>query len=66
MAPESAGRVVNQDIHALETPGMLIISPKEFKSQADRVAQLHAEMDGMRVQVLTPEEIYNEFSSGHA
>lgn len=64
MAPESAGRVVNQDIHALETPQMLIISPKEFKSQADRVAQLHAEVDGMRVQVFTPEEIYNEFSSG--
>lgn len=63
-APESAGRVGNQDLHAMETPQMLIISPKEFKAQAERVAQLHEETDGMRVYVLTPEEIYNEFSSG--
>lgn len=61
---ETSGSVGNQDLHALETPQMLIISPKEYKSQADKVAQLHAETDGMKVYVLTPEEIYNEFSSG--
>lgn len=64
LQPASAGRVVNQDIHAMETPDMLIISPQEFKAQAERVAQLHAETDGMTAYVLTPEEIYNEFSSG--
>lgn len=56
--------VATQDIHAMETPDMLIITPKVYMTQAMRVAQLHSDLDGMDVAVLTPEEIYNEFSSG--
>lgn len=62
--PVSAGNVANQDIHSMETPQMLIISPKEYLLQAERVADLHRRKDGMTVHVLTPEVIYNEFSSG--
>ncbi|MCM1005978.1 MAG: type IX secretion system sortase PorU [Prevotella sp.] len=62
--PASVGTVSNQDIHSMETPDMVIITPKEFKTQAERVADLHRTEDAMTVYVLTPEVIYNEFSSG--
>ncbi len=61
-----AGAVANQNLHAMEPPGMLIISPEIFRAQAQRLADLHAQTDGIKVVVLTPEEIYNEFSSGKA
>ncbi len=63
-APVSAGKVSNQDIHSLPVPDMLIITPKEYQSQAERVAELHRRVDGMVVHVLTPEVLYNEFSCG--
>ena len=56
--------VKNQNLHGLETPTMVIISPKEFMQQAERIAELHRQMDGMKVVVVDDKEIYNEFSSG--
>lgn len=64
ITPASAGTQANQDIHSMELPQMVIISPKEFVSQAERIADMHRSKDGMVVHVLTPESIYNEFSSG--
>ena len=61
----SAGKIRNQDLHSLSAPGMLVISPEEYKSAAEELARLHQEYDGLEVKVLTPEEIYNEFSSGN-
>lgn len=59
-----AVQVRNQDLHALETPDMVIISPEQFLNQALRIAQMHSDDDGMDVVVLKPEDVYNEFSSG--
>lgn len=56
--------VENQDLHAMETPDMLIISHPEYMEGARRIAALHERMDGMRVAVLDPEQIYREFSGG--
>lgn len=56
--------IANQDIHSMDVPDMLIITPSEYLSSARKVASLHEEQDGMTVHVLTPESIYNEFSSG--
>lgn len=64
-ATAAAGRVANQDIHGLPTPDMLIISPSEYIDAARRVAAIH-EKEGMTVHTLTPEALYNEFSSGAA
>lgn len=61
-----AGKVANQDIHAMEAPDMVIITPELFRNAAQRVADLHASTDGLKAIVLTPEQIYNEFSSGGA
>lgn len=64
LAPVSAGSVANQDIHSMPVPDMLIITPKEYQAQAERVADLHRRVDGMTVHVFTPDLLYNEFSCG--
>ncbi|MDE6537294.1 MAG: type IX secretion system sortase PorU [Muribaculaceae bacterium] len=64
--PVSGEKVANQNIHAMEVPDMLIISYDEYMEGARRIARLHEEMDGMKVAVLRPEDIYNEFSGGLA
>ncbi len=63
-SPTFVEDVSNQDIHALESPTMLIITPTAYKSQAETLAAFHRTNDGMKVQVLTDNQIYNEFSSG--
>lgn len=57
-------KVNNQDIHSLPAPDMLVICPAEFTAAGERLAAFHAATDGLQVTVLTPEAIYNEFSSG--
>ena len=57
-------RIANQDLHALEAPDMLIISPDEYRDGAQLIADMHQSLDGMQVTVLSPEIIYNEFSGG--
>ncbi|MDE7349795.1 MAG: type IX secretion system sortase PorU [Muribaculaceae bacterium] len=59
-------KIANQNIHGMPTPDMVIITPDEFIAAANRIAELHRVNDGMTVYVLSPEKIYNEFSSGNA
>ncbi|MGN0213643.1 MAG: type IX secretion system sortase PorU [Muribaculaceae bacterium] len=63
-SPTYEGAVNNQNLHGEQVPDMIIITPKEFADQARRVAALHEANDNMRVMVVDPEKIYNEFSSG--
>ena len=60
-----AGKISNQDIHGMDIPDMVIVTPSAFKSAAQRLANLHAATDGLKVAVLCLDEIYNEFSSGN-
>ncbi len=69
--PDKAGygvseyaRVLNQDLHSLPVPDMLIIAPTGYKEAAELLAAHHRDYDGLSVHILTPEVIYNEFSSG--
>lgn len=64
LTPTFVCNIENQNIHAMPVPDMVIITPEEFKSQAQRIADLHTEVDSMLVYVITPDKIYNEFSSG--
>ena len=59
-----AGQVANQDLHAMEAPGMLVVAPDQYLDAARRLARLHKETDGLDVAVVTPTQVYNEFSSG--
>jgi len=57
------GRVLNQNLHSLPQAEMLIISHHDFLSAANRLADIHRS-EGLRVNVVTPLQIFNEFSSG--
>jgi len=62
--PVVVGEVPNQNIHAEKTPAMIIIASPKLTDQAKRLADAHYEHDGSKVLVLTPQQVYNEFSSG--
>ncbi len=57
------GKVNNQDLHALRNIDYLIVSHPKFIEQANRLATFH-ESQGLNVEVVSPQQIYNEFSSG--
>lgn len=61
---EDVGWIENQNLHALPTPELLIVTHPLFIEQANELAELHRDKDLMRVVVATTEQIYNEFSSG--
>ena len=63
-APVTVGEVVNQNLHALPQQDMIIIAQPNFTTQAERLAEAHRTKDNLTVRVVTPESIYNEFSSG--
>lgn len=56
--------VANQDLHGMATPDMVILTPKEYLSYAQSIAQLHQETDGLEVAVIEHTKVFNEFSSG--
>jgi len=62
--PELLGVVPNQNLHALAPSGMVILTHPNFLLQAERLAQAHRNIDGLTVEVVTTEQVYNEFSSG--
>lgn len=63
--PRLVGNVPNQNLHGFESCDMVIVAPSQFYGHAMELADLHANsIDTMRVAVVTPDMIYNEFSSG--
>ncbi len=65
LTPRSFGKVANQNLHApLTTPEMVIFTTQALNSQAERIAELHRKTDGMEVDVVNVDQMYNEFSSG--
>ncbi|MCD6332476.1 MAG: type IX secretion system sortase PorU, partial [Bacteroidales bacterium] len=61
---EGVGEIANQNLHGMEAPDMIIIVHEGLKSYAQQLADYHHEKDGLVSQLVTPDEIYNEFSSG--
>ncbi len=62
--PEKAVKIANQNLHGSPNVDFLIVTYPGFKSEADRLAELRRNHDGLKVLVVTTDEIYNEFSSG--
>lgn len=62
--------VANQDLHNVElgVPDMVIFALPAWRSEAERVADLHRDPrgDNFDVRVVNPELIYHEFGSGVA
>lgn len=64
LIPKAVGKVNNQDLHGLPATDYLIISPPAFVPQAQRLGAFHQQREGLQFQVVTPEQVYHEFSSG--
>lgn len=59
-----AERVENQNIHAIKNVDMVIVAHPLFVSEAERLAKHHEDYDNLKVAVVTPQQVYNEFSAG--
>lgn len=62
--PTAFGAVPNQDLHSLGFYDMIIVCHPAFLAQANTLADLHRDHDTLDVLIVTPQQIYNEFSSG--
>ena len=64
--PEYVYNITNQNHHADKAADMVIIIPTSQKllAQAERLKTLHEQKDGLRVNIVPADELFNEFSSG--
>lgn len=62
--PIFVNQVENQNLHAMQPADLIIVSNTKFLSSADELATLHRQNDGISVEVVDVEQVYNEFSSG--
>ncbi|MDR1406774.1 MAG: type IX secretion system sortase PorU [Tannerella sp.] len=62
--PETVHDVASQNLHALPQTDMVILAPPAFTAQAERLAETHRTRTKISVTTVTPEQVYNEFSSG--
>lgn len=63
---EPIGQVSNQNLHGLSQANMIMVCHPNFLTEAERLANFHqqSETNPLSVHIVTPEQIYNEFSSG--
>lgn len=60
----SLGKVDNQNLHAITQADLIVVCHQDFLNQAQKLADFHSDEDGLNVVIVTPQQIYNEFSSG--
>ncbi|MDX1665936.1 MAG: type IX secretion system sortase PorU [Saprospiraceae bacterium] len=64
LRPEAAGRIDNQNLHALDDLDMLLLYPREFEAEALRLARHRESHSGLRVAAVEIGKVFHEFSSG--
>lgn len=62
--PGKGAPVPNQDLHGLATPNMIVVTNPELLPQANALADHRENNSNWTVQVVTTDQVYNEFSSG--
>ena len=64
--PQYVYNITNQDHHADPQADMVIIIPtsQKLRKQAERLKAFREENDGLRVNLVPADELYNEFASG--
>ena len=63
--PQLVCNVEPQNLHGIDyIPDMVIVTTRYFMKEADRLAQIHRNMDNMKVLVCDQLAIFNEFSGG--
>lgn len=66
-SPTFVSDIANQNLHAFETPDMVIFTVSDWQEQAERIANLHRNSsDSLNVIVLNQDLVFNEFGSGIA
>lgn len=63
-APEFIGNVPNQNLRGLATPNVIMVTHPEFATETSRLADHRSSYTNLTTAIVTPEQIYNEFSSG--
>jgi hypothetical protein len=56
--------VPNQDLHSSPRADMIIVTHPLFKPYAEKLASVHLAYNNTTSLIVTPEQIYNEFSGG--
>lgn len=64
LSPTLIGPVPNQNLHAIGQKEYLIVAHPEFYAEALQLANFHETHDSLSTVVVTPQQIYNEYSSG--
>lgn len=64
LTPEFVEVIENQDLHGEGPFDMVIVTHPLFIESAHQLAEIHENKDGLTINIVTPQEIYNEFSSG--
>ncbi len=62
--PVSGRKISNQNLHGTDLVEYIVVTPPSLLTQAQRLADFHQSHYGQSYVVVTPEQIYNEFSSG--
>jgi hypothetical protein len=57
-------RIENQNLHGSDPADMIIITHPLFISYAEKLAKIHLNNSGLLSQVVTVDQVYNEFSGG--
>lgn len=64
MSPTAVGSIPNQNLHNLAVSEMLIVYHKDFKTEAERLANHRSSHSGISCSLVDIDEVYNEFASG--
>lgn len=62
--PSFVEKTPNQNLHALTAKDYIVIVTPALKAEAEKLAAYHVSKRGYKTLIVTPQEIYNEFSSG--
>lgn len=63
-SPVFVENVANQNLHALRDIDMMIFTPMQWISAARNLANYRSTRDGINVEVVNIDQVFNEFSSG--
>lgn len=64
LSAKSAGKIPNQNLHALSRADLLIVYPQELAAEAAQLASHRREHSGLVVETAEVGAIFNEFSGG--
>lgn len=62
--PALIGNMQNQNLHGLSAINYIVITPPEFMAQANQIVANQQNDNNFTAIAVTPQQIYNEFSSG--